>query len=128
MRSATRVFFDGGCRPNPGTIETAVVVGGASHVVADAGYGDNTDAEWLALIAAAGIATGLGARDVEFVGDSAVVVAQASGASPCRSEALRTHLARYREATAAFASVRIRRVPRSRNLAGLALAKIHRRG
>lgn len=127
-RGAVRVFFDGGCRPNPGRIETAVVVNGVRHVVTDAGYGDNNDAEWLALIAAAVIAADLGIRDVEFVGDSAVVVTQANGVAPCRSEALRAHLTEYRAAIAGFASARVRRVPRSRNLAGIALAMIHRRG
>ena len=27
----TKIFFDGGCRPNPGPIEVAVVAGGASE-------------------------------------------------------------------------------------------------
>ena len=122
-----RIFFDGGCRPNPGRIEIALVTGGVSHVVRDAGIGDNNDAEWLALIAAAKLATERGFTDVEFVGDSAFVVGQASGATRCRSAGPRAHLAAYREAIAGFVSVRVRRVPRARNLAGIALAALHPR-
>ena len=122
-----RIFFDGGCRPNPGRIEIALVAGAVSHVVRDAGRGDNNDAEWLALIAAATLATELGFADVEFVGDSAFVVGQASGATKCRSARPRAHLAAYRDAIAGFASVRVRRVPRARNLAGIALAALHPR-
>lgn len=122
-----RIFFDGGCRPNPGRIEIAIVVNGVSHVDDDAGHGDNNDAEWLALIAAVGVASDLGATNVEFVGDSALVVGQASGTAKCRSAGFRAHLAAYRDATAAFASVRVRLVPRAKNLAGIALAARHPR-
>lgn len=51
MRSATiKIFFDGGCRPNPGRIETAVVARGITYYRRDCGVGSNNDAEWLALI------------------------------------------------------------------------------
>ncbi|WP_445193098.1 reverse transcriptase-like protein [Sphingomonas sp. Tas61C01] len=126
MRSAharQRIFFDGGCRPNPGRIETAVVANGVARVNGDAGLGDNNDAEWLALIAAARLARELGIDDVEFVGDSAFVVAQASGTGAGRTD----HLANYRDAVAGFASVRVRLVPRAKNLAGIALAARHPR-
>ncbi len=118
-----KLFFDGGCRPNPGVIETAVVTGGRRYIVRDAGVGDNSDAEWQALIAAATIARDLGASDVTFLGDSAAVVAQACGTARCRRE----HLAVYREIVAGIARVHVRRIPRSRNLAGIALAAAHPR-
>jgi ribonuclease HI len=118
-----KLFFDGGCRPNPGRIETAVVTAGRSHVVRDAGFGDNSDAEWLALIAAATIARDSGARDVTFLGDSAAIVAQASGVARCR----RGHLAVYEDIVAGIPRVHVRRIPRSRNLAGIALAAAHPR-
>ena len=129
MSSAARkrVFFDGGCRPNPGRIEIALVVDGESHVFRDVGQGDNNDAEWLALIAATRLAAEMGFTDVEFVGDSTFVVGQASGAAKCRSAGPRAHLAAYRDAIAGFAGVRVRRVPRAKNLAGIALAALHPR-
>ena len=52
MARRIKIYFDGGCRPNPGRMETAVVTGGAAVVVRDAGIGSSMDAEWLALIAA----------------------------------------------------------------------------
>jgi ribonuclease HI len=118
-----KLFFDGGCRPNPGPIETAVVARGIAYVRTDCGRGDNNEAEWLALRHALALAADLGARDVLLVGDSAVVIAQASGAGKCRSPQLQPHLAAFREAAAGFATVRLRRVPRSKNLAGIALAQ-----
>ncbi|MEG8024321.1 hypothetical protein QP162_07475 [Sphingomonas aurantiaca] len=45
-----KLFFDGGCRPNPGKIEGAVVRKGVVHYRHDLGEGDNSDAEWLAAI------------------------------------------------------------------------------
>jgi ribonuclease HI len=122
-RARQRIFFDGGCRPNPGRIETAVVANGVARVTDDAGQGDNNDAEWLALIAAARLAREIGVEDVEFVGDSAFVVAQANGTARGRSD----HLATYRDAVAGLASVRVRLVPRAKNLAGIALAARHPR-
>lgn len=41
----TKLYFDGGCRPNPGTMEIAVVVGGEAHVQPDMGIGSSMDAE-----------------------------------------------------------------------------------
>src|SRR3546814_16080588 len=55
-----KIYFDGGCRPNPGKMETAVVTGGAAVVVRDAGIGSSQAAEWLALIAALRLARALG--------------------------------------------------------------------
>jgi hypothetical protein len=69
----------------------------------------------------------MGFTDVEFVGDSAFVVGQASGVAKCRSAGPRAHLAAYRDAIAGFAGVRVRRVPRAKNLAGIALAALHPR-
>lgn len=100
---------------------------GVHHVVHDAGIGDNNDAEWLALIAAAEIAGRSGYDDVEFVGDSALVIAQANGTAPCRRESLGEHRRAYRLAIAGIARVRVRQVARSHNLAGIALAATHPR-
>lgn len=122
-----RIFFDGGCRPNPGRIEIALVVGGAVHVMRDVGDGDNNDAEWLALIAAGKLANEAGFTHSEFVGDSAFVVGQANGTAKCRGDRPRAHLTAYRDAIAGLAEVRVRLVPRARNLAGIALAALHPR-
>src|SRR3546814_12050446 len=75
-----KIYFDGGCRPNPGKMETAVVTGGAAVVVRDAGIGSSQDAEWLALIAALRLARDLGLANFILLGDAAAVVALANGA------------------------------------------------
>ena len=116
-------FFDGGCRPNPGPIEVAVVSAGYAYFRDGLGDGDNNEAEWLALLFAAELAAGAGASDALFVGDSAVVVAQADGRSRCRSAHLQPHLDAFRTVAAAIPRVRLKHVRRSKNLAGIALAR-----
>lgn len=122
-----RIFFDGGCRPNPGAMEIAAVARGITYQRHDIGHGGSEEAEWLALLHAVGIAIALGADDIELVGDSASVIRQATGACKCRDPAMRRHLAAYREAIAAISRVRLRYTPRSKNLAGIVLAKAHAR-
>lgn len=121
-----KLFFDGGCRPNPGVMEVAVVVRGTTHHRADLGYGSNNDAEWLALLAALAIARDLGATDIELLGDSAFVVDQANGTGRNGADWQR-YLAEYRALAASFTRLRVRRIGRSQNLAGIALERIHGR-
>lgn len=124
MASPTKIFFDGGARPNPGTMETAVVARGQVHIHRDLGAGTSMEAEWLALIHALEIARSLGTSDPILLGDAAAVIAQATGAVKCRG-AHERHLARFRELAGA-APPRIRHIKRTQNLAGIALARGHR--
>ena len=128
MRGAgtVKIFFDGGCRPNPGAMEMAVVAQGETHIVRDIGHGSSGDAEWLALIHALKVAQSLGAADFVLLGDSASVVAQASGAAKCRGTAL-AHCAALLALTPDGTPPRIRHIKRSQNLAGIALARLHDR-
>ncbi len=120
-----KIYFDGGCRPNPGAMEIAVVMRGVAHISTDLGQGDNNDAEWLALIAA--LRAGLAQAELfDLLGDSTVAINQAKGVWPCRSAALRAHLAEF-QALAGETPVRIRRIGRAQNLAGIALARRHPR-
>lgn len=121
-----KVFFDGGCRPNPGTMEVAVVAAGRTTILPDLGRGTSADAEWLALIHALSIARSLGVPDFVLLGDAADVVAKASGAMRCDAGA-RPHLERFRAGTDPARPPRVRRVKRSQNLAGIALNKRHPR-
>ena len=120
---ALKLFFDGGCRPNPGMMETAVAARGRVWHRPAIGHGTNDHAEWQALLAALEVAATLGARDVVLLGDSAFVVGQATGALKPRAE-FAPYLARYTVLTAGFTRVRIRRIARSQNLAGIALVRI----
>ncbi len=126
-RHSLKLFFDGGCRPNPGMMETAVVAAGVTHHRPALGHGTNNDAEWLALLDAMEWATRLGADDIVLVGDSALVLNQAKGLWPARSDALRVHLATFQSRAPRFASIRFRHVGRAQNLAGIALEHIHGR-
>ncbi len=121
-----KVFFDGGCRPNPGRIEAAVVVRGTPHLFDDLGHGSNSDAEWLALICALRVTQSLHLTDITVMGDAAEIIQQAN-------ETLRTNRARHSHAAtflalaSAMPSLRIRWVKRAQNLAGIALAARHPR-
>lgn len=98
------------------------MVRGAVHVLPDLGHGTNNDAEWLALIAALDLAQSLGVDDFLLLGDAATVIHQANGVWKCRSPALQMHLARF-EAMGGVRPAQIRKIARSQNLAGIALAK-----
>lgn len=117
-----KIYFDGGCRPNPGKMETAVVTGGAAVVVRDAGVGSSMDAEWLALIAALRLAQGLGLANFVLLGDAAAVVAQANGTIRARGEAA-NHLAAFQALVGAGPIPHVRHIKRTQNLAGIALAR-----
>jgi ribonuclease HI len=122
MRRATmKIYFDGGCRPNPGQMETAVVARGITYHQPDCGVGSNNDAEWLALIHAAEIARLIGARDVVMLGDSAFVVACAGGKTKCRTTEFQAYFDRFQSLATDFDRIRIRKIARTQNLAGIAL-------
>jgi ribonuclease HI len=118
-----KIFFDGGCRPNPGRIEVALVARGMTYFHDDLGCGSSSDAEWLALFLALKLAHSLGKPNFELIGDSANVITQASGRSSCRTQAARDHRARYLELAAAGQPKRLRWTSRNQNLAGIALAR-----
>ena len=127
-RPRLKVFFDGGCRPNPGRIEVAVVARGIAYVFDELGHGTSTDAEWLALIKALEVAQELGGADFVLIGDARVVIDQANGMNKCRSPALLEHRARFAALAAKCPPSRIRWIARAQNLAGIALAARHQRG
>jgi ribonuclease HI len=122
--SPLKIYFDGGCRPNPGAMEIAVVVRGILYHKANVGNGTNNDAEWLALLYACEMAVSLCVHDVIFIGDAALVVNQANGTAKCRSPDMRRYLDIFTRFREGFDRVRIRHTGRSQNLAGIALAKL----
>ena len=121
-----KIFFDGGCRPNPGPIEAAVVVQGVVHLFDDLGSGSNWDAEWCALICAVEVAQSLGLREAVLIGDAAEVIAQANRALQA-PDAAQGHAARLVRIAAKAPPRRIRWIKRQQNLAGIALAARHPR-
>ncbi|TVV74757.1 reverse transcriptase-like protein [Sphingomonas solaris] len=123
-----KIFFDGGCQPNPGPMQVAVVMAGSTYVKTDMVVGDNNEAEWSALLYAVGLAAAAGLREAVFVGDSRLVIEQASGRWKCRSPHLKPYLTAFEQAVAAMPVVKLRHVTRSRNLAGIALAAVNETG
>ena len=119
----TKVYFDGGCRPNPGAIETAVVALGILHHRTAAGHGSSELAEWTALLDAVDVARALGIRDLLLLGDSAGVVDQANGKAG-RGDGAAACRARFLDQLGHFERVRVRHIKRSQNLAGIALGQM----
>lgn len=125
MPRRLKIFFDGGYRGDPASMEVAVVAAGRTTILRDLGPGTSADAEWLALIHALEVARSLGVPDFVLVGDSADVIAKANGQLRCRGDE-----ARYLERVRALASgtqPRVRWMKRSQNLAGIALAGLRAR-
>lgn len=112
-----KVFFDGGCRPNPGPMETATVLRGVIEIRRSLGDGGSEQAERLALLHA--LAAAQGERDIILIGDSLPVIRQAKGLLPCPA----AWLTEFREAAGTFDRVRLRHVKRQQNLAGIALER-----
>jgi len=125
MSGRVKIFFDGGYRPASG-METAVVVQGRDYVRQGLGPGSAMEAEWLALLHAVEIARASGVVTPVFCGDSLAVIGQASGTVACRNWS-REYLKALTEFDYPAASLRLRHVGRSQNLAGIALARLHER-
>lgn len=126
MASRVKIFFDGGCRPNPGKMELAVVAAGRTCILRNLGHGTSADAEWLALIHALKVAMSLDVTDFVLIGDAAGIIGQANGKVKCRGAGI-GHLEHFRALTCPARPPRIRYIKRSQNLAGIALARLHAR-
>jgi len=119
MNIPVKIWFDGGCRPNPGAIEIAVVIRGSTRIERGLGPGDNEDAEWLALLRALALAKAEEVGDVILIGDALSVIRQAKGEQRGRQP----WIDRFHEARRGFNRLRLRHVRRHQNLAGIALDK-----
>lgn len=126
MSSRIKIFFDGGCRPNPGEMEIAVVAAGRTCILRDLGHGTSTDAEWLALIHALKVAQSLDKPDFVLIGDAAGIIRQTNGTAKCPGAGI-GHLERFRALASEARPPHIRYIKRSQNLAGIALARLHGR-
>lgn len=122
-RRRLKVYFDGGCRPNPGVIEVAVVARGATYFFDDLGSGTSSDAEWMALCLALQVAQSLAEPDFDLIGDSLEVIRQARDVSGPGANNTAVHLARYEEIASKGRPRRVKWTPRGQNLAGIALAR-----
>lgn len=82
-----KIYFDGGASPNPGPAEVAIVSEDGSIMSHQMiGVQTNNEAEYIALLVAMETALKLKLKNVEFVGDSMLVVMQSKGSWKVKNE------------------------------------------
>jgi ribonuclease HI len=118
--TVVRVNVDGGSRGNPGPAAIAAVVqDGNGEVVEERseaiGTATNNVAEYRALLLGIERAAALGARRLELVGDSELIVRQVNGEYKVKDEALRELHRQVRKALEGFDEWSIRHVRRDDN-------------
>ena len=114
------VYSDGASRGNPGPAAIGAAVFDAAgrevHAVSRRiGRATNNEAEYRAAIAGLEAALALGARDVELVMDSELVVRQLNMRYKVRNPALRRLFGRIKDLQWRFASFEVRHVRREEN-------------
>lgn len=116
-----KLFFDGGCKPNPGKMEVAVVSADGSikehqHIH----WGTNNEAEWIALLWAMEIAISTGAHGGRVIisGDSKLAISQAQGVWQVKQDSLKTFKKEFDRLNLQFADLRLIHVLRDQNPAG----------
>jgi len=114
------VYSDGASRGNPGPAAIGAAVFDAAgrevHAVSRRiGHATNNEAEYRAAIAGLEAALALGARDVELVMDSELVVRQLNMRYKVRNPALRRLFGRIKDLQWRFASFEVRHVRREEN-------------
>lgn len=123
-----KLYFDGGCSPNPGNMEMAVIShdGSVAAHVDNLGWGTNNEAEWWGLINAVSIAIDAN-QPVTIYGDSLLVISQAKGEWKCKKDNLKKMLEKYKRVMdGAIYPITLEHVPRDRNLAGVFLEGVQK--
>lgn len=124
-----KIYFDGGCQPNPGKMEAAIVseCGSLKMHIDTLGWGTNNEAEWSGLIMALNFALQHDGP-VTILGDSKLVISQADGIWKCNSDVLKTYLDEYRSMLAtAKNKITLQHVRRHLNLAGIYIEEIQKK-
>jgi ribonuclease HI len=125
--TAWRAWFDGSARPNPGRCGIgARLVGPAGELVElsqPAGYGNSSEAEYLALIAVLEAALAQGARELTVYGDSRVVLDDVAAADAKSAPVLQPYRDRARALLARLPGTALRWVPRHKNVDADALSQ-----
>jgi ribonuclease HI len=114
------VHVDGGSRGNPGPAAVAAVVASPDGDVLEErseviGRATNNVAEYRALLLGIERARALGARELDLVGDSELIVRQVRGEYRVKDAALRELHAQVATALRGFDRWTIRNVPREEN-------------
>ena len=124
--SPWRAWFDGSARPNPGRCGIGALLCGPNgeriEISQDAGHGNSSEAEYLALIAVLEAAVQAGAHGLAIHGDSRVVVDDVGGAAPSAA-ALAPYRERVLELMAQLGGSSLHWVPRHKNAQADALSQ-----
>ena len=125
--TAWRGWFDGSAHPNPGRCGIgALLLGPGGERIAvscAAGYGNSSEAEYLALIALLDAALAAGARGLTLYGDSQVVINDVTQGDARGAHALAELRARARALIGKLGEVVVRWIPRHKNGAADALSQ-----
>lgn len=122
-----KLYFDGGCKPNPGKMECAVV--------SDDGYikihqplhdGTNNEAEWIGFLLAVEVARPFASQPVEILGDSNLVISQAKGLWKVNAPELITFRDEFDRMKTEFVSLKLTHVRRHLNLAGIYIESLYK--
>ncbi|MET0981930.1 MAG: ribonuclease HI family protein, partial [Telluria sp.] len=117
---AWRAWFDGSARPNPGQCGIGGLLRGPAGELVElsraAGYGNSSEAEYLALIAVLEAALVHGAGELTVYGDSQVVIDDVNGPPEQGAAVLRPYRARVHALLARLPAATLRWLPRHRNL------------
>ena len=120
-----RLYFDGGCIPNPGKMEVAVVSDdGSVREHAKIHDGTNNEAEWFAFLWAVEIAQTKGWDDLTISGDSALVINQAQGLWRINAPNLQHYKKNFDEMRPSFKSLKLVHVRRHLNPAGIYIEQL----
>ena len=115
------IYFDGSCNLEENKIGIGVVILRKGRVLKkiskEAGSGTNNVAEYAALIVGLKEAKKLGAKEVEIVGDSQLVVNQIKGEYKVKAPHLKPLYSKLISLLKDFKKVKIRWVPRKKNIA-----------
>lgn len=122
-----QAWFDGSARPNPGRCAVGAVLEGPGgqrvELSFDAGYGNSSEAEYLALIAVLEAALAHGARDLAVHGDSQVVIDDMNGPACAAAPSLLAYRDRAQALLAQLPQASLRWIPRHKNIRADALSQ-----
>lgn len=122
------LFFDGGCIPNPGKMEVAVVsADGRIKEHQKIHNGTNNEAEWLAFLWAVEIAIEKGAEDVTISGDSMLVISQAKGVWKVKQPSLQVYRDEFLKLKPKIKNLKLVHVRRDVNPAGIYIEQLQKR-
>lgn len=120
-----RIYFDGGCSPNPGRMSSCIVIchpdkKAEALTMKDLGHGTNNVAEWSGLIWAVQWAKDNGIQKCVILGDSKLVINQAQGLWKINNELLADLFKEFKQISEGM-DLDLRHVLRDSNMAGVYL-------